>query len=115
MLSAAALSVGGVFAALAVSACCLGPLVLFAVGVTGAWVSNLAALMPYQPLFAVLTFALVGAGFYRVYRKRKVQGCEGAETCPTPAANRFNKAALWGAAVLVAAGLAARYVAPFFY
>lgn len=114
-LSKAILSVGGVLAALAAAACCLGPLVLFALGVTGAWVSNLAALMPYQPLFVVLALGLLGAGLYRVYRRPKARAGEATKVCPTPAADRFNKAALWSAAVLVGMGLAARYFAPFFY
>ena len=44
------LAAGGV-AALLASACCLGPLVLITLGVSGAWISNLAALEPYRPLF----------------------------------------------------------------
>ena len=39
---------GGIAAVLA-SACCLGPLVLIALGVSGPWIGNLAALEPYRP------------------------------------------------------------------
>jgi mercuric ion transport protein len=46
----AALFAGGL-AALLASTCCLGPLVLVGVGVSGAWISNLAALEPYRPVF----------------------------------------------------------------
>lgn len=45
-----ALFAGGLAAILA-SACCLGPLVLIALGFSGAWMSNLAALEPYRPIF----------------------------------------------------------------
>jgi len=45
-----ALATGGV-AALLASTCCLGPLVLAALGVSGAWIGNLTALEPYRPLF----------------------------------------------------------------
>ena len=33
------------------SACCLGPLVLITLGISGAWIGNLAALEPYRPWF----------------------------------------------------------------
>src|SRR6266478_2401528 len=45
-----ALLVGGVAAVLA-STCCLGPLVLVALGSSGAWIGNLTLLEPYRPFF----------------------------------------------------------------
>jgi len=45
-----ALATGGVAAVLA-SACCLGPLVLVALGFSGAWIGNLTVLEPYRPIF----------------------------------------------------------------
>ncbi|MGH8614610.1 MAG: mercuric transporter MerT family protein, partial [Gammaproteobacteria bacterium] len=43
------LSLGGILAAIAASSCCVLPLVLFTLGISGAWISNLTALAPYQP------------------------------------------------------------------
>jgi mercuric ion transport protein len=40
------LAVGGILAALAASSCCIAPLVLFALGVSGAWIANLSQLAP---------------------------------------------------------------------
>ena len=45
-----ALLVGGLAAILA-STCCLGPLVLVALGLSGAWIGNLTLLEPYRPFF----------------------------------------------------------------
>ena len=42
---------GGVIAAIATSLCCIGPLVLVMLGVSGAWVANLAVLEPIRPYF----------------------------------------------------------------
>ena len=56
----------GVLAAIGASVCCVGPLVLLALGVGGAWVSNLTALEPARPLFIAATFiclATTNAGF----------------------------------------------------
>ena len=46
----AALITGGLAAILA-STCCLGPLVLVALGFSGAWIGNLTVLEPYRPIF----------------------------------------------------------------
>ena len=56
-----ALFTGGLAAILA-SACCLGPLVLIALGFSGAWIGNLAVLEPYRPIF--IGVALVAVGGY---------------------------------------------------
>ena len=45
-----ALLAGGLAAILA-STCCLGPLVLLMLGVSGAWIANLTALEPFRPYF----------------------------------------------------------------
>jgi mercuric ion transport protein len=55
-----ALLVGGLAAILA-STCCLGPLVLVALGLSGAWIGNLTLLEPYRPLF--ITGSLVAVLF----------------------------------------------------
>ncbi|MGV8617633.1 mercuric transporter MerT family protein, partial [Pseudomonas aeruginosa] len=45
-----ALLTGGLAAILA-STCCLGPLVLIALGFSGAWIGSLTVLEPYRPFF----------------------------------------------------------------
>ena len=47
-----ALLVGGLASILA-STCCLGPLVLVALGLSGAWIGDLTLVEPYRPLFLV--------------------------------------------------------------
>jgi glutathione reductase (NADPH) len=44
------LFVGGLAAVLA-STCCLGPVVLLMLGISGAWIANLTLLEPYRPIF----------------------------------------------------------------
>ena len=39
--------VAGVLAGIGASVCCVGPLVLLALGIGGAWIGNLTALEPY--------------------------------------------------------------------
>lgn len=103
---------GSVLGAIAMSSCCILPLVLFSLGITGAWIGNLAALSPYQPYFFVATAVFLGFGFYRVYRKPSAAACETGGQCGTPASIRVTKVALWVSTVLVLAALAFPYYAP---
>jgi mercuric ion transport protein len=105
------LAVGGLFGALASSSCCVLPLVLFSLGISGAWLGNLAALAPYQWIFVTITLAFLAAGFYRVYRRWTAECAEG-EACARPLPNRLVKIALWVATALVAAALMFPFVAP---
>ncbi len=52
------LAAGGILAALGASSCCILPLVLFGLGASGAWIGNLTAMAPYQPVFVAVAVAL---------------------------------------------------------
>jgi mercuric ion transport protein len=105
------LAVGGILGAIAASSCCIVPLVLFSLGVSGAWIGNLTALAPYQPLFVTATVAVLGYGFYLVYRRPR-QECASGAACTRPLPNRTVKLGLWTATALVVAAFAFNYVAP---
>ena len=108
--AASVAAVGGVIGALAAASCCVAPLALFSLGVSGAWIGNLAALAPYQPYVIALTLVCLGAGFVMVYRRPKAATDGGY--CARPALGRMTKPALWLATALVAAAAAFPYVAP---
>ncbi|WP_296736351.1 mercuric transporter MerT family protein [Mesorhizobium sp.] len=93
------LSVAGILAALGAASCCVVPFTLFLAGVSGAWIGNLTALEPYQPVFATASLAFIGYGAWRVYRKPKVACADGY--CATPRSDRVARAGLWIAAILV--------------
>jgi len=63
---------GGVLGAVAASSCCILPLVLFSLGISGAWIGNLTALAPYQPVFVTATLGFLGYGYWLVYRRSEV-------------------------------------------
>lgn len=92
------LAVGGVVSALAASTCCIVPLALVSVGVSGAWIGNLTALAPYQPIFIALAVASLAAGFWMVYRPAARTRAAGA--CAVPPWGRFVMSALWVKSVL---------------
>jgi mercuric ion transport protein len=109
-LVARMIAAGGILGALAASACCILPLVLFSVGISGAWIGNLTALGRYKPYFAGGTLALLGYGYYLVYVRAKQACADGS--CARALPGRIVKLSLWIATVLVVAALAFDYVAP---
>ncbi len=100
--------IGAIAAAVAASLCCIGPLILLALGVSGAWIGNLAALEKYRPIFISVTLGLLGFAFYRIYRKSG-EACEPGSHCASPKAGRFNEITLWIVTVLVLGLLATPY------
>jgi mercuric ion transport protein len=102
---------GGVLGAIAASSCCILPLVLFSLGIGGAWIGSLTALAPYQPVFIAITLGFLGYGVYRVYGQPR-RACAGDATCARPLPHRIVKTSLWAATVLVAAAIAFNYVTP---
>jgi len=107
-----ALLVGGLAAILA-STCCLGPLVLVALGLSGAWIGNLTLLEPYRPFFiAGALMALLFAG-RRIFRP--VQACQAGEVCAVPGTRRVYKIVFGIVSALVLVALVFPYVAKFFY
>jgi mercuric ion transport protein len=76
-----ALFTGGLAAILA-SACCLGPLVLIALGFSGAWIGNLTVLEPYRPIFIGVALVALFFAWRRIYRPSAA--CKPGEVCAIP-------------------------------
>lgn len=107
------ISLGGIIAALGAASCCVVPFALFTLGISGAWISNLTALEPYQPVFVAITAGFLGYGFYLVYLKPKAICAEGSY-CARPSSTRLAKLGLWTASVLVVVALGFPKLAPLF-
>lgn len=95
------------------SACCLGPLVLVALGFSGAWIGNLTMLEPYRPLF--IGAALVALFFAWRSIFRPVQACKPGEVCAASQVRTAYKVVFWIVAAPVLVALAFPYVLPLFY
>ena len=106
------MAAGGFLGAIA-SSCCILPLVLFSLGVSGAWIANLTQLAPYQPYFIAATLAFLGCGYWLVYLSSKV-ACATGEACARPLPNRLVKTGLIAATALVIAAISFDLVAPLF-
>ena len=100
--------------ALLASACCVIPLVLVTLGVSGAWIGSLTALEPYKPYVATVTLVLIGLGFWQVYFRTK-PACEPGTYCARPESSVISQVVLWFAALLVLAALTMNWWAPLLY
>jgi len=107
-----ALLVGGLAAILA-STCCLGPLILVALGLSGAWIANLTLLEPYRPFF--IAGALVALFFAGRRIFRPARSCQPDEVCAVPRTRRIYKIIFGIVSALVLVALVYPYVAKLFY
>jgi len=105
--------VAGILAAIGASVCCVGPLVLLALGIGGAWISNLATFEPYRPLFIGLTLLFLGLAFRKVYLVPQV--CAPGTPCAGPQTPTRQRLIFWIVAVLLLGLLAVPWFAPLFY
>jgi len=104
--------VGGLLGAVAASSCCILPLTLFGLGVSGAWIGNLTRLAPYQPYFLILAAASIVYGGWRVYKARQ-RACIPGSACARPVNNWIVYFGLLVSLMLVAAALSFDYFAPY--
>jgi mercuric ion transport protein len=100
-------------AALLASSCCLLPLVLVSVGLSGAWLGHLRALQPYSPIFitiAITALLLAGRSLFSS-RSRSTASCSVGSVAARP----LFKTAFWLIAALTLILLVMPVVAPWFY
>jgi len=109
--------VGTVLSAIMASSCCWLPLLLLAVGVSGAGIAS--TLEAYRPIFVVVTFSFLAAAFYFTYRPKKGAIAAGhdccaddvvEDCCSRTAKGRFNmktwnQVMLWGVTAMAIAFL----------
>ena len=105
--------VAGVLAGVGASACCVGPLLLLALGIGGAWIGNLTALEPFRPVFIGLTLLFLSLAFRRLYLVPQV--CAQGTACDNQQILHRQRPTFWIVAALLLALLAVPWVLPLFY
>ena len=104
----------GVAAGIGASVCCVGPLVLLALGISGTWIGNLTALEPYRPFFIGLTALFLGLAFRKLYLAP--QTCEPGTSCRNgPRIVRRQRIIFWLVVALLLSLLLVPWVVPIFY
>jgi len=89
--------VGGIIAAVGAGVCCVGPLVLLLLGVSGSWIGNLTAFEPYRPIFIIFVALLFGYSGWKIYRP--VEECEAGTACAILAVQQRRKRIFWLSAI----------------
>ena len=102
----------GIVAGITASACCLGPLVLLMLGISGSWISNLTAMEPYRPIFIGITLIFLGLAFRKLYLIP--QSCAVDTPCAQPANLRKQRIVFWLITAVITAMIAFPWYAPWF-
>jgi mercuric ion transport protein len=105
--------IAGVLAAIGASVCCVGPLVLLALGIGGSWVGSLTAMGPYRPFFIGLTLLFLGLAFRKLYLVPQV--CTPGTPCADPRTIQRQRLMFWVIAVFLLGLLAVPWLARLFY
>jgi mercuric ion transport protein len=100
----------GVVAAIVGSLCCVAPLVLLTLGISGAWISQLTALEPYRPIFIGIMLVFIGQAFRQLYIVPA--RCGPGEACANPQLQRRQRQIFWVVVVGLAALIAFPWYAP---
>jgi mercuric ion transport protein len=82
-------------------------------GISGAWIGNLARLEPYRPIFVGAALVALYFAHRRIFRSSA--DCEPGEICAVPAVNRACRILFWIVVALLAAALVYPLIAPLFY
>ncbi|NRB19735.1 MAG: mercury transporter [Rhodobacteraceae bacterium] len=102
---------GSLFGALAMTSCCILPLVLVSMGVGGVWIAQLTALYAYKWYMFSTASVFIGWGFWQAYRPAGVDCAGGA--CAHPVNKRVMKACLWAAVVVTLIAMIFPYITPY--
>jgi len=102
--------IASVIAGIAASTCCIGPLVLLTLGISGTWISSLSALEPVRPLFIGLTLIFLGMAFRKLYLLP--QSCAVDAPCATSTTLRNQRIVFWVATIAILAIVAFPWYGP---
>ena len=87
-------------AAIGASVCCVLPLVLVLMGISGAWIANLTALDPWRPWFTAATVLCLVLAFWNLYGPPS--RCRTDGVCVEPRVLARRRRWLWFATVVIA-------------
>ena len=104
--------IASVIAGITASVCCIGPLLLLMLGISGSWISNLTVMEPYRPIFIGITLLFLGLAFRKLYLVP--QRCAVDTPCAQPANLRKQRIIFWLVTVVVTAMIAFPWYAPLF-
>ena len=92
---------GAIMAAIGASVCCVVPLALVLLGISGAWIANLTALDAWRPWFSAGTLVCLAWAFWTVYGP--ASRCRTDGSCAEPRQLHRRRRWLWVATLLISA------------
>lgn len=98
---------GGLFAAVIASLCCVGPVIFAVLGISTVGILGLAESL--RPLFIVIALGFLGVAFYLTYRRKPSAQCESDSHCSTPTSQKKKRIALWSSAFLILSAITFPY------
>ncbi|NOQ16626.1 MAG: hypothetical protein GQ581_06165 [Methyloprofundus sp.] len=105
------LNIGAVLAAVGASVCCVVPLLLLSLGISGAWISTLTSFTAVRPIFIMLTLVFVALSYRKLYLTPS--DCAAGAACAL-ADNKKQKLTFWIISTLILFLLAFPWYAPYF-
>ena len=105
--------IASVLAVMGASLCCVAPLVLLSLGISGAWIATLTAFEPVRPVFLGLALLFIGLSYYKLYRT--AQTCGPDQSCSDDKSIRKQRFIFWGVTIPLLGLLAFPWFAPLFY
>jgi mercuric ion transport protein len=100
-------------AAMGASACCAGPLILLALGISGSWIGNLSLLEPFRPYFIGMTVVIFALAFRRLYLLP--QSCAVDAPCADSDNLRKQRRVFWISLALAVLIMAFPWYAPYLF
>ena len=101
-----------VLAAIGASICCVGPLALLGLGISGAWIGTLSAFEPYRPVLIGITLVFLALAFRKLYLVPQV--CASEAVCAVPGVVSRQRAIFWVVSALLLVLIAFPWIAPLF-
>ena len=102
----------GALGALAMTSCCILPLVLVSFGVTGVFIAQLGVLYQYKWITFALSAACISYGFYKAYRPIPTEASADG-TCARPMNRKLMRSILWIATAIVTVAMIFPYLTPY--
>lgn len=105
--------VGGALAAIGAGLCCLGPLVLMMLGISGAWIGNLTILTPYRPLFIIVMLLLFAWAGWQIHRPE--EACAPGSVCSVAQTRKRRQTLFWVTVTIALLLVSSNYWLPLFF
>ncbi|VAW19938.1 Mercuric transport protein, MerT [hydrothermal vent metagenome] len=102
-----------VIGALALTSCCILPLVLVSFGISGVFIGQMASLYQYKWITFTISIAFLAYAFFKAYSPPADGECADG-SCARPINRTLMRSILWVAAAVMAVAIIFPYLAPYF-